>query len=79
MPVPDGYTWQDFLQQVPSTSSLPSRPHVQGNTHYLSNIQVQQKLKLTTVESIVLASVSLRALSKYAGACAEQHVYQFYM
>lgn len=32
MPVPDGYTWQDFLQQV------------------------QQKLKLTSVESVSLAS-----------------------
>lgn len=32
VPVPDGYTWQDFLQQV------------------------QQKLKLTSVETIVLAS-----------------------
>ena len=67
VPVPDNYTWQDFLQQVLTRTSGHS-DNLSTASHLLTSLghnvvqdctlQVQQKLKLSSVESVTLASVS---------------------
>ena len=72
VPVPDSYTWQDFLQQVLTRTSSHS-DNLSTASHLLTSLghndvhgctlQVQQKLKLSSVESVTLASVSQQSFT----------------
>lgn len=76
VPVPDNYTWRDFLNQVAARVVAYKALHVQTHPaalpyittcHVLILLQVQQKLKLTSVGSVILASVSKSAFVAFFG------------